>query len=315
MVAPDRADGGSVVTDVLASIRRSPVGAPDRMPGFSDLASLNTWLEARCVERQGEIAHGVLPGSVADVHARERASLVPLGRAFDGFVEHTKRVSPTCLVHFDANRYSVSGLVRQPAGQPAGLSRPACRGGRGPGRVRARPHRRARPRRSPPHQLRLAALPGGDPAQPGARRNGAPFADMPEAFRRLQAQLLQRPGGDREMVDILALVLQHDEQAVLCAVELVARDGSILDGNAGSVLNKNQQRELRFKIKGRNAQSPRVELQRRNPVIPQFNRFGLFQERRDCLPKTRHPSQLIVAITFLLRRRKIEIRCLPGTFR
>ena len=28
-----------------------------------------------------------------------------------------------------------------------------------------------------------------------------------------------RPGGDREMVEILSLVLQHDEQAVLVAVE------------------------------------------------------------------------------------------------
>ena len=32
---------------------------------------------------------------------------MPVGRAFDGFVEHTKRVSPTCLVHFETNRYSV----------------------------------------------------------------------------------------------------------------------------------------------------------------------------------------------------------------
>ena len=50
--------------------------------------------------------------------------------------------------------------------------------------------------------------------KPGALRNGGPFAEMPEAFRKLQAQLLRRPGGDREMVDVLALVLQHDEQAV-----------------------------------------------------------------------------------------------------
>src|SRR3954447_9819346 len=48
---------------------------------------------------------------------------------------------------------------------------------------------------------------------------------MPEAFRKLQAQLLRRPGGDREMVDILALVLKHDEGAVLCAVELALEDG------------------------------------------------------------------------------------------
>jgi hypothetical protein len=29
------------------------------------------------------------------------------GRPFDGVVEHTKRVSPTCLVNFERNRYSV----------------------------------------------------------------------------------------------------------------------------------------------------------------------------------------------------------------
>ena len=61
--------------------------------------------------------------------------------------------------------------------------------------------------------------------KPGALRNGAPFADMPDAFRQLQSHLLKRPGGDREMVEILALVLQHDEQAVLCAVELALEAG------------------------------------------------------------------------------------------
>jgi len=41
----------------------------------------------------------------------------------------------------------------------------------------------------------------------------------------LPVQLLRRPGGDREMAEILALVLQHDEQAVLCAVELALEAG------------------------------------------------------------------------------------------
>ena len=54
--------------------------------------------------------------------------------------------------------------------------------------------------------------------KPGALRNGAPFAELPESFRQLQAKLLKRPGGDREMVDILALVLLHDEQLVEQAV-------------------------------------------------------------------------------------------------
>ncbi len=61
--------------------------------------------------------------------------------------------------------------------------------------------------------------------KPGALRNGAPFLDLPEAFRRLQGLLLKRPGGDREMVEILALVLHHDEQAVLCAVEVALEAG------------------------------------------------------------------------------------------
>ena len=56
--------------------------------------------------------------------------------------------------------------------------------------------------------------------KPGALRNGAPFTELPDAFRTLQQYLLKKPGGDREMVDILALVLQHDEQAVLSAVEM-----------------------------------------------------------------------------------------------
>ncbi len=77
------------------------------MPPFADLSTLNAWLEARCVERWSELTHEVLPGSVAAVHAEEQASLMPVGRVFDGFVEHTKRVSPTCLVHFETNRYSV----------------------------------------------------------------------------------------------------------------------------------------------------------------------------------------------------------------
>jgi hypothetical protein len=61
--------------------------------------------------------------------------------------------------------------------------------------------------------------------KPGAMRNGAPFTKLPDAFRQLRQQLLRRAGGEREMVDILALVLQHDEQAVLCAVELALEAG------------------------------------------------------------------------------------------
>ena len=157
------------------------------MPPFADLASLNTWLEARCIERWGEIPHGDLPGSVADVHAQERDSLMPLGRPFDGFVEHAKRVSPTCLVHFEANRYSVPALF---ANRPVSLrvyperlvvvaeGQAVCEHARIVERAHDLPRRTVYDWR---HDLAVIQR------KPGALRNGAPFAEMPEAFRRLQA--------------------------------------------------------------------------------------------------------------------------------
>ena len=57
-------------------------------PSFLDIDALNAWLEERCIAQWGQIVHGAQPGTVADVHAEETDSLMPLGRPFDGFVEH-----------------------------------------------------------------------------------------------------------------------------------------------------------------------------------------------------------------------------------
>ena len=62
------------------------------MPEFPNLDALNDWLEQRCMEMWHDIPHGGQPGSIADVWADEQATLMPLPCAFDGFVEHTKRV-------------------------------------------------------------------------------------------------------------------------------------------------------------------------------------------------------------------------------
>ncbi len=61
--------------------------------------------------------------------------------------------------------------------------------------------------------------------KPGALRNGAPFTEMPDAFCQLQDHMLRKEGGDREMVDVLSLVLQHNEEDILCAVELALEAG------------------------------------------------------------------------------------------
>ena len=195
------------------------------MPNFSDLAGLNAWLEKRCYELWHETAHGTLPGTIADVWAAEQRTLMPLPVAFDGFVEVSKRVSPTCLISFERNRYSVPASF---ANRPVSLRvYPDRLVVAAEGNILCEHVRLIqRSHKSPPRTIYdwrhyLAVV----QRKPGALRNGAPFLELPPAFRQLQDQMLRKPGGDREMVDILALVMQHDEQAVLTAVELALTEG------------------------------------------------------------------------------------------
>ena len=195
------------------------------MPDFPDLAALNVWLERRCMELWHEIPHSALPGSVADVWAEEQATLMQLPPAFDGFVEHSKRVSPTCLISFERNRYSVPASF---ANRPVSLRvYPDRLVVAAEGNILCE-HVRViqRSHKLPPQTIYdwrhyLAVV----QRKPGALRNGAPFLELPPAFRQLQDHMLRKPGGDREMVDVLALVLHHDEQAVLAAVEMALAAG------------------------------------------------------------------------------------------
>jgi hypothetical protein len=61
--------------------------------------------------------------------------------------------------------------------------------------------------------------------KPEALRNGAPFLELPDAFKRLQQHLLRAPWGRPGDGGNPALVLHHDEQEVQVAVELALEDG------------------------------------------------------------------------------------------
>jgi hypothetical protein len=167
------------------------------MPNFPDLAALNVWLERRCMELWREIPHGARPGSIADVWAEEQTALMPLPPAFDGFVEQSKRVSPTCLISFERNRYSVPASF---ANRPVSLriyperivvaaeGQVLCQHER----LIQRSHHLV-PRTVYDWRHYLAVL----QRKPGALRNGAPFTELPLAFRQLQDLMLRRPGDGR----------------------------------------------------------------------------------------------------------------------
>jgi transposase len=195
-------------------------------PAFPSLQALNEWLESRCIALWAERPHPEQTArTIAEVWREEQPHLMPVPRPFDGFVEHTKRVSPTCLVHVERNRYSVpASFANRPASVRLYAERVviAAEGqviAEHP-RIIQRSHGSGCTVYDWRHYLSVVQR------KPGALRNGAPFATLPEGFKRLQAVLLRRQGGDREMVEILALVLHHDEQAVLTAVELALESGA-----------------------------------------------------------------------------------------
>ena len=209
------------------------------VPKFADFGALNAWLEHRCIALWDQIRHPEQTHrTIAEVWGDERAQLMAMPPPFDGFVEGTKRVSPTCLVSFDRNRYSVPAAF---ANRPVSLRAYAERVVIAAEGQTVAEHRRvfSRGRDKPSRTIYdwrhyLAVI----QRKPGALRNGAPFLELPDGFRQLQAVLLKRPGGDREMVEILSLVLHHDEQAVLCAVELALEAGSVSKEHIVNLLNR-----------------------------------------------------------------------------
>jgi len=196
-------------------------------PSFGSLDELNTWLEQRCKTLWQERRHPQYKQrTIAECWKEELSCLMAMPVRFDGFVEHSKRVSSTCLIAFEQNRYSVPASF---ANRPVSLRVYADRLVVVAEATIVAEHARVFSRdHSAPgktiydwrHYLAVVQR------KPGALRNGAPFTELPQSFKRLQSKLLKRLGGDREMADILALVLLHDESLVEQAVEASLESGA-----------------------------------------------------------------------------------------
>ncbi|MCW5587908.1 MAG: IS21 family transposase [Chromatiales bacterium] len=205
---------GIVEKNVQDSRRRVWVEASERRWGSFD--ELNAWLARRCRELWGELRHPEHQAfSIAEMHENERTHLLPLTAAFDGYVEKSARVSSTCLVAVAKNRYSV----------PCELAGQTVSTRLYPTRVKIvaddnvvadheRLNAEGRTQYDWQHYVPLLQR------KPGALRNGAPFADLPEPLQQLRHALLRESGGDRVMAQVLALVPVSGLDTVVVAVQL-----------------------------------------------------------------------------------------------
>jgi transposase len=187
---------------------------------FGSFAELNVWLATQCLAAW-DASHPDLPGvTIRDAWTQERAQLMPMPTPFDGYVEVPARVSSTSLVSVARNRYSVPCVY---AGHRVSVRLYPERVVIVADQQVVADHVRAVDRDHVvydwQHYLPLVER------KPGALRNGAPFADLPDPLQRLRRALLRHAGGDKVMARVLMAVPTHGLEAVLVAVDLVLESG------------------------------------------------------------------------------------------
>jgi hypothetical protein len=219
---------GVVEKNVQDSRRRIWLDAQNQR--FGSFAELNVWLAERCRSLWAELRHPEHKEfSMAEMLELEQAEMMPMTTPFDGYVEKSARVSSTCLVSVQRNRYSVpcefagqrvsTRLYPNRVSVVAQDEIVAC-------------HDRLTDRGQLSfdwqHYIPLVAR------KPSALRNGAPFADLPAPLKQLKLGLMRHVGGDKVMAQVLAAVPIAGLEAVLVAVELVIESGVL---SAEHVLN------------------------------------------------------------------------------
>jgi transposase len=204
---------------------------------WEDLDALNNWVRQACLNTWHEMKHPEWPElTVADVWQDEQARLMPCPTPFNGYVEQPVLVSPTSLIHFQRNRYSVPcewiNCKVSLRAYPAHLQ---IVGPEGECVHLKRCFERDQTLYDWTHYISLVER------KPGALRNGAPFKGMPAPLLELQRQLLRNPGGDRVMAQVLSGVTLHGLEPVLVAVELALQAGRVSGEHVLNILSRLQE--------------------------------------------------------------------------
>lgn len=198
---------------------------------FPNLEALNAWLEIRCRELALR-KHPAASSTIAECFAREQTTLRPITMPFDGYVEQMLRVSSTCLVSLDRNRYSA----------PAGFAGRVVSVRSSANRVRivadgeliaehVRRYGRDQLIYDPWHYLPILEK------KPGALRNGAPFVEweLPPPIKIVRDRILKQTRGDRAFVELLIAAREVGLEPLTVACELALETGTV---NAAVVLNE-----------------------------------------------------------------------------
>ena len=231
---------GVVEKNVQDARRRIWIDA--RQQQFGSFEELNVWLTAHCVALWSELEHPEYEGiTLADALEQEQPYMMPMPIPFDGYVETNGRVSSTCLVSMDKNRYSVPcHLANRMVSIHLYSDRVAFYDDSG----HVASHRRMLDRKQVSYDwLHYVPL---IQRKPGALRNGAPFEDMPQSLLKLQSALLrrERQEGSRLMARVLAAVPTYGLESVLVAVDLVLESGNHSAEHVLNVLARLNQQAL-----------------------------------------------------------------------
>ncbi|RLA01594.1 MAG: IS21 family transposase, partial [Gammaproteobacteria bacterium] len=201
---------------------------------FDSFESLNQWLATRC-EELSQRKHPVEKSqTIAECFAKESDLLRKITTPFVSYIEDLLRVSKTCLIRTDRNRYSVPAKwvgqivsVRMSADSVTVVAENNVIA------VHQRCFLRDQFICNPWHYLSVLEK------KPGALRHGAPFKDweLPEAIEKVRTKLRRQEQSERDFIDILLLSREAGLEILNTACALVLETPVV---NASAVQNQIQ---------------------------------------------------------------------------